>query len=69
MNKWYPQIYSEFGTVCGCETGCNTNRCICLKNGGLKCKEMSKRENVRHVQQKKCTKKCVTRFDLAGHDS
>ena len=29
-------------TAYGCKTGCNTSRCKCLKNGGLKCTEMGK---------------------------
>ena len=33
-------------SVAGCKTGCNINRCKCLKNGGLKCTEMCKCENV-----------------------
>ena len=33
-------------TVAGCKTGCNIKRCKCLNNGGLKCTEMCKCENV-----------------------
>ena len=37
-------------TECGCKTGCNTNRCKCLKNGGLKCTKMCKCYNCENVE-------------------
>ena len=37
-------------TLCGCKTGCNTNRCKCLKNGGVKCIEMRKCYNYENVE-------------------
>ena len=37
-------------TLCGCKTGCNTNRCKCLKNGGLKCTGMRKCYNYENVE-------------------
>ena len=37
-------------TVCGCKTGCNTNRYKCLKNGGWKCIEMCKCYNCENVE-------------------
>ena len=41
-------IYHQ--TVCGYKTDCNTNRCKCLKNDGLKCTEMCKCENCKNVE-------------------
>ena len=37
-------------TVCGCSIGFNSNRCKCLKNGGLKCTEMCKCYNCKNVE-------------------
>ena len=44
-----PESITEL-TVCGYKTGCNTNRCKCLKNGGLKCTEMCKCYNCENVE-------------------
>ena len=51
MTKLLPAPESTIElTVFGCRTGCHTNECKCLKNGGLRCTEMCKCENCKNVE-------------------